>query len=43
MTGEQPYKLRLATGAMPLYRLQATPAQLAALSEDANVELRMVG
>ncbi len=43
MTGEQPYKLRLATGAMPLYRLQATPAQLAAVSEDANVELRMVG
>jgi CelD/BcsL family acetyltransferase involved in cellulose biosynthesis len=43
MTGEQPYKLRLATSAMPLFRLQATPSQLAAVSEDANVELRMVG
>ncbi|HEV3037580.1 MAG TPA: GNAT family N-acetyltransferase [Candidatus Angelobacter sp.] len=33
MTGTQPYKLRLATGSMPLYRLQATPEQLAALAE----------
>jgi hypothetical protein len=33
MTGEQPYKLRLATGSMPLYRLKATSRALAALSE----------
>jgi CelD/BcsL family acetyltransferase involved in cellulose biosynthesis len=33
MTGEQPYKLRLATSSMPLYRLHATSEQLAALSE----------
>ena len=31
MTGEQPYKMRLATASAPLYRLQATPQQLAAL------------
>jgi CelD/BcsL family acetyltransferase involved in cellulose biosynthesis len=31
MTGEQPYKMRLATASVPLYRLQATPQQLAAL------------
>jgi CelD/BcsL family acetyltransferase involved in cellulose biosynthesis len=43
MTGEQPYKMRLATSSMPLYRLQATPQQLAAVSEDANVDLRLVG
>ncbi|HEY6272335.1 MAG TPA: GNAT family N-acetyltransferase [Terriglobales bacterium] len=28
MTGEQPYKLRLATRRMPLYRLRATPGEL---------------
>jgi CelD/BcsL family acetyltransferase involved in cellulose biosynthesis len=31
MTGEQPYKMRLATGSVPLYRLRATPKQLEAL------------
>jgi CelD/BcsL family acetyltransferase involved in cellulose biosynthesis len=31
MTGEQPYKMRLATASVPLYRLCATPQQLAAL------------
>ncbi len=31
MTGEQPYKMRLATASEPLYRLHATPQQLAAL------------
>jgi hypothetical protein len=31
MTGEQPYKLRLATVSVPLYRLRATAHQLAAL------------
>lgn len=33
MTGEQPYKMRLATNSTPLYRLHACPEQLAALSE----------
>lgn len=32
MTGEQPYKLRLATRSIPLYRLLATSQELAALS-----------
>lgn len=32
MTGEQPYKLHLATRSTPLYRLHATPEQLADLS-----------
>jgi CelD/BcsL family acetyltransferase involved in cellulose biosynthesis len=31
MTGEQGYKMRLATSAMPLYRLRANAAQLAGL------------
>jgi CelD/BcsL family acetyltransferase involved in cellulose biosynthesis len=31
MTGEQGYKLRLATASMPLYRLRATSEQLAAM------------
>jgi Acetyltransferase (GNAT) domain len=35
MTGEQPYKLRLATTSMPLYRLQASPEQLAAAGQAA--------
>jgi len=33
MTGEHPYKLRLATGSIPLYRLLANSEQLAALGE----------
>ena len=33
MTGEQPYKLRLATGSHQLYRLQATAQELARFSE----------
>ncbi len=33
MTGTQPYKLRLATGSVPLYRLRATPEQLAVFAE----------
>lgn len=32
MTGEQPYKMRLATRSEPLYRVSATPQQLSALS-----------
>jgi CelD/BcsL family acetyltransferase involved in cellulose biosynthesis len=31
MTGEQPYKLRLATNSVPLYRVRATSEQLAAV------------
>ncbi|HLJ85483.1 MAG TPA: GNAT family N-acetyltransferase [Candidatus Angelobacter sp.] len=33
MTGEQPYKLRLARTSVPLYRMRATPRQLAAVAE----------
>ena len=33
MTGEQPYKMRMATDSMPLYRLAATPVQLAQFGE----------
>lgn len=40
MTGEQPYKLRLATGAMELYRLRATTQQLAELTE---ADVRLAG
>jgi CelD/BcsL family acetyltransferase involved in cellulose biosynthesis len=32
MTGEQPYKMRLATASVPLYRLQASPQELAKLA-----------
>jgi CelD/BcsL family acetyltransferase involved in cellulose biosynthesis len=41
MTGEQPYKMRLATSSVPLYRVHATPEQLAAL--DRTQELKMAG
>ena len=30
MTGEQPYKMRLATNSVPLYRVRATAEKLAA-------------
>ena len=43
MTGEQPYKLRLATSSMPLYRLHATPEQLAAAGQNVQAELRLAG
>lgn len=43
MTGEQGYKLRLATSSMPLYRLQATPEQLAALSDAVQPALPLAG
>lgn len=42
MTGEQGYKLRLATGSMPLYRLRANAQQLEALTKDGAV-LRRAG
>ena len=40
MTGEQPYKLRLATRSTPLSRLSAAPEQLAQLSELASPVMR---
>jgi CelD/BcsL family acetyltransferase involved in cellulose biosynthesis len=43
MTGEQPYKLRLATNAVQLVQLHATAEQLAGLAEPAKHELRLAG
>lgn len=43
MTGEQPYKLRLATSAVQLLQLRATAGQLAALAQPAVQELRLAG
>jgi len=44
MTGSQPYKLRLATASMPLFRLCGTPRQLAGLNQTAvHPELRLAG
>ena len=34
MTGEQPYKLRFATGSEPLYKVEATAQQLAGVREN---------
>lgn len=42
MTGEQPYKLRLATGSMPLYRAQATAEQLAVFLQERSGELKAI-
>jgi CelD/BcsL family acetyltransferase involved in cellulose biosynthesis len=39
MTGEQPYKLRLATSRVPLYRVQATAEQLADVTLEGMGEL----
>jgi CelD/BcsL family acetyltransferase involved in cellulose biosynthesis len=39
MTGEQPYKLRLATSAVQLYRVKARAEQLAALGRAGTAEL----
>jgi CelD/BcsL family acetyltransferase involved in cellulose biosynthesis len=41
MTGGQPYKLRLATNCVSLYRLCATPEQLAALNEVVAAKVRL--
>lgn len=41
MTGEQPYKLRLATSAVQLLQLHATAEQLASLAQPAAPELRL--
>ena len=43
MTGEQGYKLRLATSSVPLYRLKATSEQLGALSAVTVNELPLAG
>ncbi|HET9839144.1 MAG TPA: GNAT family N-acetyltransferase [Candidatus Angelobacter sp.] len=39
MTGEQPYKLRLATASMPLYRVHVTAEQLAAFAQEPVAEI----
>lgn len=39
MTGEQPYKLRLATASMPLYRARATAEELAGTGQEPKAEL----
>jgi CelD/BcsL family acetyltransferase involved in cellulose biosynthesis len=41
MTGEQPYKMRLATSSVPLYKVRASAEQLAAL--DRTQELKAAG
>lgn len=43
MTGEQPYKLRLATASVPLYRLRATWQQLAALDDRYQHSSALIG
>lgn len=43
MTGEQPYKLRLATTSIPLFKLKATPEQLRDYAHAAAAELKPVG
>jgi CelD/BcsL family acetyltransferase involved in cellulose biosynthesis len=39
MTGEQPYKMRLATSSVPLYRVRATAEQLAAVGRSRELPL----
>jgi CelD/BcsL family acetyltransferase involved in cellulose biosynthesis len=39
MTGEQPYKLRFATGTEPLYRVEASAEQLAAIGSKRKSEV----
>jgi CelD/BcsL family acetyltransferase involved in cellulose biosynthesis len=39
MTGEQPYKMRLATNSAPLYRVRATAEQLAAIGRARELPL----
>ena len=43
MTGEQPYKLRLATSSVPLYRVRASAEQLSRLGDGSREILRAVG
>jgi len=39
MTGEQPYKMRLATNSVPLYRVRASSAQLAEIGRARELPL----
>jgi CelD/BcsL family acetyltransferase involved in cellulose biosynthesis len=41
MTGEQPYKLRLANSSVPLYRMSASSEELTGMSSVAQGELRV--
>ena len=41
MTGEHSYKLRLATNAVRLFHLHASPAQLASVAQPAGQELKL--
>ncbi len=41
MTGEQPYKMRLATGTVPLFRVHAAAEQLAHFGKSTIAELRV--
>jgi CelD/BcsL family acetyltransferase involved in cellulose biosynthesis len=43
MTGEQPYKLRLATSSAPLFRVRASVKQLSRLGDESKQTLRAVG
>ena len=43
MTGEQPYKMRLATYSVPLYKVLATAEQLARLQSERIASDRMNG
>lgn len=43
MTGEQGYKMRLATSSVPLYRLRASSSQLSALASRSAREWRVAG
>jgi CelD/BcsL family acetyltransferase involved in cellulose biosynthesis len=43
MTGDQPYKLRLATSSMPLYKLKATAVQLAGAASRTTTALHQAG
>jgi CelD/BcsL family acetyltransferase involved in cellulose biosynthesis len=43
MTGDQPYKLRLATSAVQLFRLHATAETLALLADPSAQELKLAG
>ena len=42
MTGEQPYKLRFATGSAPLYKIEASAEQLAALSKETEQPVALI-
>ncbi len=39
LTGEYPYKKRVATGSVPLYRVMATPETIAAVAEERTITI----